>query len=164
MVERLEINRNIYYLTIECVTVNNGGVIEELKDHFVAFIKQNPPSEIHFGEQLKDDNNEKLVFISPKHAKDYAIELLIKTTYPPDFLHPLHYTSENIGELMHKELIYDIGRPNSRDIERRIKGRMVEYTHATNPPNLPAEVVILTNEGIREALTFFHIKNIQRDM
>jgi hypothetical protein len=163
MKERLEINRQIIYLTIDNVRIDTENGIEEKDNQFVAFIKNEQPNDLNLEEQVKNNKGENIVFPSIDYARGFVVEKLKKTIYPPDFLHPLHYKKENLDELMHKELVYDIGKPNSDDIQDTIQGMMVECTLAANPPHLPGNATILLSGGSKRNLTFFDIKRIRKE-
>lgn len=163
MTTQITVNRNIFYLTTDNIRIetNNGFFVHE--DKFVAFLKNTPANAIVLGEQIKSDDGENMVFSSTQQAKDYVVEKLEKSTYPPDFFHPLQYTKENLSEIMHKQLIFDIGQAQSEDIEESIRGKMVECSLASNPPFLPGKATIITTNGITKKLTFFEIKRIRRN-
>ena len=162
MTEKIEINRQALYLTIDNFKVETKDGIEIKANQFVVYFKYEPPTEIILGEQIKNDEGGNAVFDSADDAKSFAVEKLKRTIYPPNFLHPLKYTTENLGELMHKELIYDIGNPNSTEITETFEGVMTGYSLAANPPYMPATATILSIDGSEKDLTFFDIKRIRR--
>jgi hypothetical protein len=159
----ITVNRNIFYLTTDNFRIETTNGYFEHEDKFVAFWKKTPADAIVLGEQIKSENGENIVFSSTQEAKDYIIEKLEKRIYPPDFFQPLHYTKENLSEIMYKQLIFDIGQAQSEDIEESIRGKLIECTLASNPPFLPGMGTIITANGISKKLTFFEIKRIRRN-
>ena len=75
--------------------------------------------------------------------------------------HPLHYTKENLDEIMNKPLRIGIGNQNSDDITEFIEGQIVKCTLASNPPHLPAVARFQINDGELKRLNFFEIKQIE---
>ena len=114
--EDIVINRNRDYLTIDHVRIETYNGIQEKNDQFVVFVKNTAPNAVNFGEQVKDPEGRNIVFNSIQEAKDYTIEKLKKSIYPPDFYHPLRYTNENLSEITHKVLLFDIGPANKNEI------------------------------------------------
>lgn len=162
VIEQILINRNPIYLTTDNVRTNDGKQVIERDDLFTAFIREEEPNEIVLGEQVMDIDGNIKVFPSRQEAREYVIRELRRTIYPPDYLHPLHYNTNNLHEILHKQLIFDIGNPNSEDIEETIEGRIVHCKLAGNSPNLPTSAVIRLNNGDERELTFFDIKRIRR--
>lgn len=158
----ITVNRNILYLTTDNLRIETTNGYLEHEDKFVAFWKKTPADAIILGEQIKSENGENIVFSSTQEAKDYIIEKLENSIYPPDFFQPLHYTKENLSEIMHKQLIFDVGQAQSEDILDSIKGKIVECSLASNPPFLPGTATIITTNGIAKKLNFFEIKKIRR--
>lgn len=163
MTTQITVNRNIIYLTTDNIRYETINGIFVHEDKFVAYWKQTPPSFIVHGEQIKYDDGENIVFSSTQEAKDYVVEKLEKSIYPPDYYHPLDYTKENLSEIMHKQLIFDIGQAQIEDTEESIRGTMIECALASNPPFLPGTATIKTTNGITKKLTFFEIKKIRRN-
>ena len=65
MKERLEINRQIIYLTIDNVRIDTENGIEEKDNQFVAFIKNEQPNDLNLEEQVKNNKGEnKYLFLS----------------------------------------------------------------------------------------------------
>lgn len=162
MTERIFINRNILYLSIDNVRIETQNGIEEKDDQYVAFLKDSETNPLNFGEQVKDSDGENIVFYSPQQAKEYIVAELKKSIYPPNFINPLRYTKENLSEIMHKKLFFDIGQVNNADIEETIEGTMTECFLAVNPPNLPAQAKIITSNREEIEIDFFRLKRIRR--
>ena len=163
MTEQIQINRQTIYLTIESVKLETENGIVEQENQFVGFFKYEPVTEISFGEQIKNTNGENVVFHSIEQAKKEISEMLKKNVYPPTFLNPMDYTADNLMEIMHKELTFDIGNFSSDEIKESIIGTMTNCTLATvsNPPNMPYSVRIMTNIGERR-LRITELKRIRR--
>ena len=161
MTEKILINRNEIYLTIDNVRFETEKGIVEKNDQFIAFYKNSPPNEIIFGEQFKDKNGKNVVFPSIEIAREYALATLKKAIYPPDYLHPLHYKKENLDEIMNKKLKFDIGSANNEIVNDTIEGVLTFCTLAANPPHLPATATIITAEGQEKKFNFFEIKSIR---
>ncbi len=162
MTEEIIINRNTLFLTIDNVRIETQNGIEEKDDQYVAFLKGSEPNSLNFGEQVKDSDGENIVFYSPQQAKDYIVAELKKSIYPPDFLNPIRYTKENLSEIMHKKLFFDIGQVNSADIEETFEGTMIECFLAANPPNLPVQAKIINSNRQELNVDFFSLKRIRR--
>lgn len=161
MTEQIQINRQVIYLTIESVKLETENGIEEQENQFVGFFKLEPVTEVSLGEQVKNPNGENLVFNSREQARNEISDILKKRIYPPSFLNPMDYTTNNLMEIMHKQLTFDIGNFNSDEIQETIIGTMTNCTLASNPPNLPATVRIMTNAGERR-LSIAELKRIRR--
>ena len=163
MTEQIQINRQTIYLTIESVKLETENGIVEQENQFVCFFKYEPVTEISFGEQIKNANGENVVFYSKEQAKNEVLDMLKKSVYPPTFLNPMDYTADNLMEIMHKELIFDIGNFSSDEIKESILGTMTKCTLAStsNPPNMPYSVRIMTNAGERR-LRITDLKRIRR--
>lgn len=161
MTEQIQINRQVIYLTIDSVKLETENGIEEQENQFVGFFKLEPVTGISFGEQIKNANGDNVVFHSREQAKNEISEMLKRDIYPPSLLNPMDYTKDNLSEIMHKELTFDIGNFNSDDIQESILGVMTNCTLAANPPNLPATVRIMTNTGERR-LSIAELKRIRR--
>ncbi|MGX1927760.1 hypothetical protein [Flagellimonas sp. 2504JD4-2] len=161
MAEEIEINRQTVYLTIDNVRVETENGIEEQENQFVAFFKYEPATAISLGEQLKDANGENLIYPSREQARTEVIDILKRRVYPPSFFNPMDYTLDNLAEIMHKELTFDIGNFNSDEVQERIQGVMTNCTLASNPPNLPASVRIMTNNGERR-FSIVELKRIRQ--
>lgn len=151
MTEQIQINRQEIYLTIESVNLETKNGIEQQENQFVGFFKLEPVTEISFGEQVKNANGENVVFHSREQARNQISEMLKRIIYPPSFLNPMEYTGDNLAEIMHKELTFNIGDFNSNEIQESITGTMTNCTlaSASNPPNMPYSVRIMTNNGER---------------
>ncbi|MFD2915317.1 hypothetical protein [Psychroserpens luteus] len=151
MTEQIQINRQTIYLTIENVTLDTESGIAEQENQFVGFFKYEPVTEISFGEQVKDANGENVVFHSIEQARNQISDMLKRIIYPPSFLNPMDYTADNLAEIMQKELTFNIGDFNSDEIQESITGTMTNCTlaSASNPPNMPYSVRIMTNNGER---------------
>ncbi|NDV17685.1 hypothetical protein GO009_16830 [Muricauda sp. TY007] len=160
MTEQIQINRQTIYLTIESVKIETENGIQEQEHQFVGFFKNEPVTEISLGEQLKDENGGNLVFHSQEQARAEIIEILKRKVYPPSFLNPMDYTVDNLSEIMHKELTFDIGNFNSDDIQESVQGVLTNCTLASNPPHLPASIRIMTNNGERR-LSIVELKRIR---
>jgi len=163
MTEQIQINRQAIYLTIENVKLETENGIEEQENQFIGFFKYKPVTEISFGEQIRDANGENVVFHSIEQARHEISEMLKRTVYPPSFLNPMDYTTDNLAEIMHKELTFDIGNFNSNEIQESITGTMTNCTlaSASNPLNMPYSVRIMTNNGERR-LRITNIISISR--
>ena len=163
MTEQIQINRQTIYLTIESVKLETENGIIEQENQFVGFFKYEPVTKISFGEQIKNANGENVVFHSIEQAKNEISVMLKKSVYPPTFLNPMNYTANNLMEIMHKELIFDIGDFSSDQIKESILGTITNCTlaSASNPPNMPYAVRIMTNIGERR-LRITELKRIRR--
>lgn len=161
MTEQIQINRQTIYLTIENVKLETENGIVEQENQLVGFFKYEPVTEISLGEQIKNTNGENVVFHSREQARNEIVEMLKRKVYPPSFLNPMGYIVDNLAEIMHKELTFDIGNFNSDEIQESIQGTMSNCTLASNPPNLPATVRIMTNTGERR-LSIAELKRIRR--
>lgn len=137
--ERIQINRNKIYLTIENLTKESVNGIVKIENQFVAFWNKDKPTSLNLGKQIKNLHGEKLVFCHVDQAKYKSIEILKNKIYPLDYLPPLKYTSENICEIMHKELVFEI-EPNNEII----KGKIVECFPEPNSGSSPYNVWIKT--------------------
>ena len=160
MTEKIVINRQVVYLTIDRLRFENEDGVNEQENQFVAFIKNTPPNDIIVGEQIKNNDGENTIYESFEKAKESIIIRLKKEIYPPNFLHPLNYTKENLSEIMFKELIYKLGTPNNNSVEETIIGVMTTCSLASNPPYLPATATIECNDGKIRKISFFEIINI----
>src|SRR5690606_24999438 len=107
MTEQIQINRQTIYLTIENVKLETKNGIEEQENQFVGFFKLEPVTEISLGEQIKNPNGENLVFNSREQARNEISDILKRRIYPPSFLNPMDYTTNNLMEIMHKQLTFD---------------------------------------------------------
>lgn len=162
MTEKIEINRKTIYLTIDNVRFESENGIEEQDNQFVAFIKNTPPTEIFFGELLKDENDETIIYESYDDARKNIINRFAKEIYPPNFLNPLEYNKENLSEIMHKILVYDLGKSNSDNIDESIEGVMTECSLAANHPYLPSSATIVDIKNAKKTISFFEIKGIRK--
>lgn len=163
MTEQILINRQTIYLTIESVNLETEKGITEQENQFVVFFKYEPVTEISFGELLKDSNGVNIVFHSKEQAKNEISNILKRKIYPPSFLNPMEYTAENLAEIMHKELTFDIEDSNSGEIKETIIGTMTNCTLASSsyPANMPYSVRINTKNGER-SLRITELKGIRR--
>lgn len=163
MTEQIQINRRTIYLTIESVKLETEKGIVEQENQFVGFFKYEPVTEISLGEQLKTADGENIVFHSREQAKNEIQNILKRKIYPPSFLDPMEYTSENLAEIMFKELTFDIGDFNSDQIQENIIGTMTNCTLASSsyPANMPYSVKIMTNNGER-SLRITELKRIRK--
>ena len=162
MTEQIIVNRNTIFLTIDNVRIETKNGIEEKDDQFIAYIKETPPNEVSLGTLVKNNKRENIIFNSIGDARESIITKLKKSVYPPDFLNPLHYNIENISELLHKKLIYDVGHVNRHEIEKTIEGTMIEFSLAANSTVLLAGAKIVLINGEEKDLAFTDIKRIIR--
>jgi hypothetical protein len=163
MTEQIQINRQTIYLTIDNVRLKTDNGIEEQENRFVGYFKTDPPNEINIGEQIKNANGENVIFHSKEQARNEISEMLKRKIYPPSFLNPMDYTAENLAEIMHKELSFDIGDFDSNEIQENVQGKMTNCTlaSASYPSNMPYSVRIMTNNGERR-LRIEKLKRISR--
>lgn len=72
----------------------------------------------------------------------------------------MEYTVENLPEIMHKELWFDVGDSDSDEIKESFQGKITNCTlaSASMPPNMPYSVRIITDRGERS----FHIEKLKR--
>lgn len=158
---QININRIPYWLTFDRIKIETDKGIEEIENKIICFYKSTPPNDINYGTQLKNADNIGIVFESTQNAREHAINFLESIVYPPNFIHPLHYKKENLSEIMHKSLIFDIGLQNSDEITESLEGIMTNCTLASNPPYLPGTARIETNQGQTRTFNFFEIKRIR---
>lgn len=78
MTEKIQINRQIIYLTIDNVRVETNTGVQEHENQFVAFVKKERLNEINLGEQVKNAKGENVVFNSREQAKEFVIKDLKK--------------------------------------------------------------------------------------
>lgn len=163
MTEQIQINRQTIYLTIDNVRLETKNGIEEQENQFVGYFKTDPPNEINIGELIKNHNGETAIFHSIEQARNEISEMLKRKIYPPSFLNPMDYTVQNLAEIMHKELTFDIEDSNSDEIQENIPGIITNCTlaSASNPPNMPFSIRIMTNNGERR-LRIDKLKRIRR--
>lgn len=155
MTEKIIINRNDIWITIEPVILDKNGNLEEQKNQFVCYFKRTKPGLIK-GEQFKDQNNIGMVFSSVEEAKQYAIKTLEHIIYPPFFLHPLEYNSSNYKEIMNKDVLIDIGI----DENKTIKGKIIECSATHNDRNLIASIRIRKENGDTDFYSIMEVTKI----
>ncbi|MDD7887963.1 hypothetical protein [Flavivirga sp. 57AJ16] len=161
--ERITINRNHVWLSFDNVRIETENGIEEKEDQIVCYYKLTEPNEINYGTQLVDSNDVRLLYSSIDHAKQEVIAFLINDVYPPNYIHPLEYTKENLPEIMNKTLIFDVGTQNSDEIQESLVGVMTNCTLASNPPHLPGTARITLLDETERRFNFFQIKRIRRN-
>ena len=155
------INRNPYWLTFDRIKIETNNGIEEIENQIICFYKSSAPNDINYGALLKDGNNIGIVFETTELARENAINFLERIVYPPTFINPLNYKKENLAEIMHKNLIFDIGLLNSDEITESLEGIMTNCTLAANPPHLPGTARIKTLHGQTRTFNFFEIKRVR---
>jgi hypothetical protein len=160
--ERIIVNRNHIWLSFDNLRIEKENGIEELENQIVCYYKLTEPNGFYYGAQLADSNDIRLIYNSIEHAKQEVIAFLRNDVYPPNYLHPLEYTKENLSEIMNKTLIFDIGNQNSDDIQESLVGSMTNCNLASNPPHLPVTARITLLDGSERRLNFFDIKRIRR--
>jgi len=158
MHEKLLINRNTKYLTIDNVRIKTRSGIEERSNQFVAFVKDTAPTEVNLGEQVKTDDGQNAIFTSFEEARNSAILSLERSTYPPDFFHPLIYSKDNISEIMHKYLAFDI--VNNGDEIETVFGIMTKCVFSVSMT--PGRFTIVTEGGKTKQPNFLELKAIRR--
>jgi hypothetical protein len=154
MTEKIIINRNDIWITIEPVILDKNGNLEEEKNQFVCYFNRTKPGLIK-GEQFKDQNNIGMVFSSVEEAKQYAIKTLEHILYPPSFLSPSQYNYLNYKEIMDKEVLIEIGLDN---IDRTIKGKITKCSAVFNNPDLIASIGVQEDN---ENIVFYSIKEVR---
>lgn len=160
MHEKLLINRTTKYLTVDNVRIKTASGIEEKNNQFVAFIKDTKPTEVNLGEQIKNADGQNAVFTSVDEARKYVTHSLVRSTYPPDFLHPLKYTKDNISEIMHKYLAFDIAKNEAVDEIETVNGIMTECVFSVS--STPGRFTIVTNGGKTKRPNYWELKAIRR--
>lgn len=160
--ERIIVNRNQIWLSFDNLRFETENGIEEMENEIVCYYKLTEPNEINYGAQLVDSNNIRLIYNSIDHAKKEVTAFLKNDVYPPNYLHPLEYTKENLSEIMNKALIFDVGNQNSDDIQESLVGSMTNCNLASNPPHLPVTTRITILDGSERRFSFFEIKRIRR--
>ena len=162
--ERIIINRNNIWLTFDNLRIENENGIEEFEEQIICFYKLTEPDGVIYGQQLTDSNNERLIYNSIEQARQEVSSFLKNDIYPPNYIHPLEYTKENISEIMNKILIFDVGTQNSEKIQESIVGAMTNCTLASNPPHLPGTARITLLDGrTQKRFDFFQIKRVRRE-
>jgi len=162
MHEQILINRIPKYLTIDNVRIETDNGIEEMGNQFVAFVKDAAPTEVIFGEQVKNSEGHNAVFPSPEEAREFVIKSLKRTIYPPDFLYPMEYTKKNLSEIMYKRLAFDINEKGGENVEETIVGVMTECVFTDPDQFLPGRPTIVTISGEVRKPHFLHIISIRR--
>jgi hypothetical protein len=161
MLKELIINRKIIYLTIDNFRSidDDNNLVEQ--NSFVAYYSLRVPTEIILGERILNSNSKDQLFNSIEEAITYSNQFLKNIIYPPSFLEPIRYTKDNLAEILHKRLKFEIGEINSDLVQKIILGTIHSCTLATNEPHLPAIANILDDYGKLHQLNFFQIKTIK---
>lgn len=79
MVRSIQINNIKVWLYIQKLTVYiTHGASQELveTDEYLCYFKLSPPTEIIFGELMRDENKRPKLFASPDESEMYAIKFL----------------------------------------------------------------------------------------
>ncbi|MCM0665104.1 hypothetical protein [Flavobacterium tyrosinilyticum] len=155
------INRIPYWLTFEAINVETEKGIEEVPNKIICYYSSTQPNQINYGTTLKDENNISLTFETIQIARETTIDYLERIVYPPTFIHPLEYKKEDLPEIMHKPLTFDIGSVNSDIIKESLSGIMTQCSLAANYPHLPGTATIQTTTGQIRSFNFFEIKRVR---
>lgn len=76
----------------------------------------------------------------------------------PELKHPWNYTSQELTELMFKPLRFHVGRLNSDQVEKIVEGEIIQLILASNPPYLPADLIIRSSRYEKERYCILEVK------
>lgn len=75
-IKEIEINEVTIWLVIEPIRMNTKNGLEIISNEFICYYNFNKPTDIIFGELIKDENNRPKIFESSNSAIDYTTDLL----------------------------------------------------------------------------------------
>lgn len=76
----------------------------------------------------------------------------------PILKHPWNYSSEELDKLMFKPLRFHIGEINSDKVKQIVEGKIVQIILASNPPHLPADILVKLDDYKNERYCILEIK------
>ncbi|WP_340201273.1 hypothetical protein [Ascidiimonas sp. W6] len=157
------INRRSVWLTFGYLSNSEETCEREISKPVVCYFKLSQPRNLNYGEPIKNENEEILVFANKIEAQKEVCEILKAKIYPPNFKHPLEYTISDIAEIMHKQLVIDIGYIDSEEPTESLEGTIFYCSFAGNPSYLPmsASIKLRTNE--EREVNVFEIKKIRKN-
>jgi hypothetical protein len=82
MIRTIKINNTDVWLYIQRLTVYekiNGLMQLNEKEEYLCYIKLSPPTEIIFGELIRDEQKKPKLFSTPEEAEIYAIKFFSST-------------------------------------------------------------------------------------
>lgn len=156
--EKLLINQNEVWITIESIKLQTENGIEEQTNQFICYISYSEPIGT-FGTPLKNKNNNRKIFGSYNDAKKYAIEHLRIKLYPLNFHHPLEYNSTNVFEILYKNLLIDIG--DLENTTKTIEGKIVKCISTSNDGNSIGSITVEHSNGRMETYSIMDIKKFK---
>lgn len=60
----------------------------------------------------------------------------------PILKHPWNYSSKELEDIMFLPLRFHVGEINSDEVKQLVEGQIVKVILASNPPHLPADLII----------------------
>ena len=158
--ELLMINRNPVWVTFRKSNIDNTENQTEINEQVVCYIKLSKPEGEDYGKLLTNKKNEAVCYPSISQARDKICYILKAKIYPPDFLHPLEYTIEDVDEIMNKLLNIGIGDVYSEETDYSVKGIIYNCSFAGNPPFLPVAAQVRLDNKTEKTFNFFEMKKI----
>lgn len=156
--EKLFINQNEVWISIESIKLKTENGIEEQANQFICFISYTEPIG-SFGIPIKNKNNDRKIFDSYHNAKDHVIQLLRVELYPLNFYHPLEYNSKNVFEILYKNLLIDIGDLESTT--KTIQGKIVKCVGTSNDRDAIGSITVENSNGSLETYSIMDIKSFR---
>lgn len=159
--EIVTVNRTPVWVSFNYHTVKNT-VTGSLHNFIECYYKLSEPRNGDFGKLLTKSKEEALLYSHIDEAKSSICHILKSVIYPPDFLHPLEYTIENIEEIMNKELVIETGDIESEESEYSFVGIISQCSFAGNPAYLPVAAKIRLENNDEIICNFFQLKKISK--
>jgi hypothetical protein len=160
--EHLIINRSPVWITFDKIKSNHQDARSKALSFVVCYVKLSEPKNEDYGELLKNEQDEILVYANIDKARQRIINVLNTIIYPPDFLHPLEYTVYNVEEIMNKWLHIFIGAIDSEEISYCLKGVICQCSFAGNPSYLPVAVKVRRENKKEKIVHIFEMKKIEK--
>ncbi|WPR77708.1 hypothetical protein [Algoriphagus sp. NG3] len=78
----------------------------------------------------------------------------------PILKHPWNYSAKELEELMFFPLRFHVGEIKSDKVIKLVDGQIVQIILASNPPHLPADVVIKMVDNSKVRYCIFELKGL----
>lgn len=82
----------------------------------------------------------------------------------PILKHPWYYSAKEIEELKFFPLRFHVGEINSDEVKQVVEGKIVQVILASNPPYLPADVIIELADGSKVRYCIFELKGLSHTL
>lgn len=150
-INEIKVGENTIWLVVE--PYRYGDQEGKNVENFICYFKLSPPNMFIYGELLKKEDGNPVIFDSVEKAIEYTSTFFNEKKF---YKHPLNYNKEELHKILNIPMRI---KYKEQEISKVVVGSIKDFSVAYNPPNLPYKLHIETSENITFSINVFDIEN-----